>query len=54
MKVTDVNLVKCLSEQNVKEKTIEAIELCKQLLPTVTDSRKKVELITILAKYLFD
>lgn len=49
-KIVDVELAKSLSEQNVKEKTLEAIQLCKELLPTATETSHQVSLVAILAK----
>lgn len=37
---SSVLLIKSLVQQNVKEKTVEAVELCKALLPTATPHLK--------------
>lgn len=50
MKTIDIDLVDCLSKQNVPEKTVEAIQLCKQLLPNAIETSQQVKIIDILAR----
>lgn len=47
--MVDVNFVKCLVEQNTKEKNEETVKLCKELLP-VAEPQNQATFMVILAK----